>query len=69
LTILRHTHRHPEEPRSSAASRRMAASACGSSFEARPRGRAPQDDGSFPPIVNEFLARNSGQYSSDLVNH
>jgi len=24
---------------------------------------------SFPPIVNEFLSRNSGQYSFDLVNH
>jgi hypothetical protein len=38
--------RHPEEPRTCAASRRTATRACGPSFEARPRGRAPQDDGS-----------------------
>src|ERR1700704_5206118 len=38
-------HRHPEEPRSCAASRRMATGACGPSFEARREGRrAPQDD-------------------------
>jgi len=37
--------RHPEEPHSGAASRRITTSARGPSFEARPRGRAPQDDG------------------------
>src|SRR3954447_11065856 len=41
-------HRHPEEPRACAASRRMAAGACGPSFEARrEERRAPQDDGSL----------------------
>jgi hypothetical protein len=45
IVILRSLDRHPEEPRACAASRRMAPRACGLSFEARRRRRAPQDDG------------------------
>jgi hypothetical protein len=36
---------HPEERRPCAASRRMAASACGRSFETRPRSRSSRDNG------------------------
>src|SRR4051795_11152413 len=44
---MSHTHhRHPEEPPVCAVFRRMAAGACGPSFEARrEERRAPQDDG------------------------
>ena len=42
----RRTHaRHPEEQRSCAPSRRMAAGACGPSFKVAARRRVPQDDG------------------------
>src|SRR4051794_41391933 len=50
--------RHPEEPRVCAASRRMAAGACGASFEARrEERRAPQDDGSVGPVISNCWQR------------
>src|SRR4051794_8623943 len=67
-TLSHHSARHPEEPRACAASRRMAASAYGPSFEARRRRRAPQDDGWVGLAISKTAGRikpgNDGQYYS-----
>src|SRR4051812_17141799 len=62
---------HPEEPLSCAASRRIATSACGPSFEARrEERRAPQDDGGVLMRQNlgqEFLRPVAARRAEKLV--